>query len=48
MFENLEAGMGIDGVIEHFPVTREQIEGLMALLLVRLKPCRRMVNADSV
>jgi hypothetical protein len=32
MFENLEAGMGIDGVIEHFPVMRERIEGLMAFV----------------
>ena len=32
LFENLEAGMSIDEVIEQFPVTREQIEGLMAFV----------------
>ena len=32
VFENLEAGMSIDEVIEQFPVTREQIEGLMAFV----------------
>lgn len=30
LFENLEAGMSIDQVIEQFPVTREQIDRLMA------------------
>jgi uncharacterized protein (DUF433 family) len=30
LFENLEAGMSIDEAIEQFPVTREQIDGLMA------------------
>jgi len=32
VFENLEAGMTVDEVIEQFPVTREQIEGLMAFV----------------
>jgi uncharacterized protein (DUF433 family) len=32
LFENLEAGMSIDEVIEQFPVTREQIDGLMAFI----------------
>jgi uncharacterized protein (DUF433 family) len=32
LFENLEAGMSIDEVIEQFPVTREQIDGLMAFV----------------
>lgn len=32
VFENLEAGMSIDEVIEQFPVTREQIDGLMAFV----------------
>jgi len=32
LFENLEAGMSIDELIEQFPVTREQIEGLMAFI----------------
>jgi uncharacterized protein (DUF433 family) len=32
LFENLEAGMGIEEVIEEFPVTREQIDSLMAFV----------------
>ena len=32
LFENLEAGMTIEEVIEQFPVTREQIDGLMAFV----------------
>jgi uncharacterized protein (DUF433 family) len=32
LFENLEAGMSIDEVIEQFPVTRDQIDGLMAFV----------------
>jgi uncharacterized protein (DUF433 family) len=32
LFENLEAGMTIDEVIEQFPVTREQMEALMAFV----------------
>jgi uncharacterized protein (DUF433 family) len=32
IFENLEAGMTIEEVIEQFPVTREQIDGLMAFV----------------
>ncbi len=31
-FENLEAGMSIEEVIEQFPVTREQIDSLMAFV----------------
>ncbi|MBV9269154.1 MAG: DUF433 domain-containing protein [Acidobacteriaceae bacterium] len=29
LFENLQAGMSIEEVIEQFPVTHEQIDGLM-------------------
>ena len=32
LFENLEAGMSIDELTEQFPVTRQQIEGLMAFV----------------
>jgi len=32
LFENLEAGMSIDEVIEQFPVSREQIDSLMAFI----------------
>lgn len=32
LFENLEAGMSIDEVIEQFPVTREQIDSLMGFI----------------
>jgi uncharacterized protein (DUF433 family) len=32
LFENLEAGMSIEEVIEQFPVTREQMDRLMAFV----------------
>ena len=32
LFENLEAGMSIEEVIEQFPVTREQLKSLMAFV----------------
>jgi uncharacterized protein (DUF433 family) len=32
LFENLEAGMTIDEVIEQFPVSREQIDSLMSFI----------------
>jgi uncharacterized protein (DUF433 family) len=32
LFENLEAGMNIEEVIEQFPVTREQLDSLMAFV----------------
>jgi uncharacterized protein (DUF433 family) len=32
LFENLEAGLSIDELIEQFPVTREQIDSLMAFV----------------
>jgi uncharacterized protein (DUF433 family) len=32
LFENLEAGMSIEEVIEQFPVTREQLDALMAFI----------------
>jgi uncharacterized protein (DUF433 family) len=32
LFENLEAGMSIDEVLEQFPVTREEIDSLMAFI----------------
>jgi uncharacterized protein (DUF433 family) len=32
LFENLEAGMSIEEVIEQFPVTREQLGSLMAFV----------------
>ena len=32
LFENLEAGMSIDEVIEQFPVTRKEIDSLMAFV----------------
>jgi uncharacterized protein (DUF433 family) len=32
LFENLEAGMSIEELIDQFPVTREQIESLMAFV----------------
>ena len=33
LFENLEAGMSIEELIEQFPVTREQIDSLMAFVV---------------
>ena len=36
LFENLEAGMSIDEVIEQFPVTREQLHSLMAFVALSL------------
>jgi uncharacterized protein (DUF433 family) len=32
LFENLQAGMSIEEVIEQFPVTREQLDSLMAFV----------------
>ena len=32
LFENFEAGMSVDEVIEQFSVSREQIESLMAFV----------------
>lgn len=32
LFENLEAGMSLEEVIEQFPVTREQLDSLMAFV----------------
>jgi uncharacterized protein (DUF433 family) len=32
LFENLEAGLSLDDLIEQFPVTREQLESLMAFV----------------
>ena len=32
LFENLEAGMSIEEVIEQFPVTREQLDSPMAFV----------------
>jgi uncharacterized protein (DUF433 family) len=32
IFENLEAGLSIEEVMEQFPVTREQIDSLMSFV----------------
>jgi len=37
LFENLEAGMSIDEVIEQFPVTRPQIDSLMGFVAQSLE-----------
>jgi len=37
LFENLEAGMSIEEVIQQFPVTREQIDCLMAFIVRSLE-----------
>jgi len=37
LFENLEAGMSIEDVIEQFPVTREQMDSLMAFVACSLE-----------
>jgi uncharacterized protein (DUF433 family) len=37
LFENLEAGMSIDEVMEQFPVTREQLDSLMGFVAKSLE-----------
>jgi uncharacterized protein (DUF433 family) len=37
LFENLESGMSIEEVMEQFPVTREQIDSLMAFVACSLE-----------
>ena len=37
LFENLEAGMSFEEVIEQFPVTREQLNSLMAFVAQSLE-----------
>jgi uncharacterized protein (DUF433 family) len=37
IFENLQAGMTIEEVMEQFPVTREQIDALMAFVAQSLE-----------
>jgi len=37
IFENLETGMSIEEVMEQFPVTREQIDSLMAFVALSLE-----------
>ena len=41
LFENLEAGLSIEEVIEQFPVTREQLDGLMAFVARSLEKAPR-------
>jgi uncharacterized protein (DUF433 family) len=41
LFENLEAGMSIEEVIEQFPVTREQLDSLMAFVAHSLEKAPR-------
>jgi uncharacterized protein (DUF433 family) len=40
LFENLQAGMTIEQVIEQFPVTREQMDSLMAFVVRSLENAR--------
>jgi uncharacterized protein (DUF433 family) len=40
LFENLEAAMSIEEVIEQFPVTREQMDSLMAFVARSLENAR--------
>ncbi len=37
IFENLEAGMSIEEAMEQFPVTREEIDSLMAFVALSLE-----------
>jgi uncharacterized protein (DUF433 family) len=37
LFENLEAGMSLEEVTEQFPVTREQLNSLMAFVAQSLE-----------
>ena len=41
LFENLEAGMSIEEVIEQFPVTRKQLDSLMAFVARSLEKAPR-------
>src|ERR1700693_3031595 len=41
LFENLEAGMSIEEVIEQFPVTREHLESLIAVVALSLNKAPR-------
>jgi uncharacterized protein (DUF433 family) len=41
LFENLEGGMSIEEVIEQFPVTREQLDSLMAFVARSLEKAPR-------
>jgi uncharacterized protein (DUF433 family) len=43
LFENLEADMSSEEVIEPFPVTREQLDSLMAFVAVHSKRNRCFV-----
>jgi uncharacterized protein (DUF433 family) len=45
LFENLEAGMSIEEVIEQFPVTRPQLDSLMAFVARSLERVPRTVGA---
>jgi uncharacterized protein (DUF433 family) len=49
LFENLEAGMSIEEVIEQFPVTREQLDSLMAFIARSLEkaPLRMLILFDN-
>ncbi|MGA9625876.1 MAG: DUF433 domain-containing protein [Bryobacteraceae bacterium] len=40
LLENLQAGMSIEEVIEQFPVTREQMDSLMAFVARSLENAR--------
>ena len=46
LFENLEAGMSIEEVIEQFPVTREQLERLMAFVARSLDKARATARSS--
>jgi uncharacterized protein (DUF433 family) len=46
LFENFEAGMSIDEVIEQFPVTREQIDALMGFVASSLESDRHMQSCS--
>lgn len=37
LFENLEAGMSLEELMEQFPVTREQLDSLMAFVAQSLE-----------
>ena len=47
VFENLEAGMSIEEVIEQLPVTREQLDSLMAFVARSLEKLRLRSSSDA-
>ena len=48
IFENLEAGVTLDEMTELFPVTREQVEDLLAFVVQSLELAPRFEATEAV